>query len=250
MKMQKNTQQFNMWDDVDMDNLGLDRFGIEVNTEPIQDNVAVKPEPELGPGTGRKAGKRIFLCCKDDWEERCIYNQSEANQERLLKKYGGIWFWDDGVKYTIHPRILEWWYTDKKYTFRGCKDGYNWNDDDDSENQNHMLSFEIDNDMLGTIWTSHDERRYDDGKDGSMEYDEFHLVEMRGTVNPKTREWLLWMKDEDQKPAAKPPAKKTADKNKRKKFIESESDDSDEDKKPPAKQTAARKPTKKKPKKK
>jgi hypothetical protein len=77
-----------------------------------------------------------------------------------------------------------------------------------------------------------------------MEYDEFHMVEMRGTVDPDTREWIKWMDqvDQDKKPRAKPTAKE------KKKYIEE--DDSDEDQKPAAKQTAAaRKPTKKKTKK-
>jgi hypothetical protein len=83
--------------------------------------------------------------------------------------------------------------------------------------------FDIDNDLLGIIWTSHFERRFDDRKDGNMKYDDFHIVEytkgLVPTVNQKDGEWLLWMDNDDEKNKNKQQKRQRKKRNKYVQFI-------------------------------
>ena len=58
-----------MWNDADMDSLGLNKFGIEIDPETA----------EIVRGAGR-----LFLCYLEDWETGCIKKESPQNRKRLL----------------------------------------------------------------------------------------------------------------------------------------------------------------------
>lgn len=80
-----------MWtkDEVDFD-LGLDKFGVEINMEAVDE-------------------RAIFNNYMEDWEESCIKNRSKSNEHLLLKKYRGVRFYDDDTgEVFVIAKNLEW----------------------------------------------------------------------------------------------------------------------------------------------
>jgi hypothetical protein len=72
-----------MWDDVDMDNLGLGKFGIDTSVFQVDPSQV-----------------RVFKCYIEDWEDDAILKQDYVNLLKLLKKYGGLQF-EEGGRFTI-----------------------------------------------------------------------------------------------------------------------------------------------------
>lgn len=229
---------FNMWEDVDMDNLGLDRFGIQVEIKLTDSDkgsdkgsgsdddddksyksvVSVRPKSyeraasikeEAPPRRkGRGAGKRVFLCTfEEEWEAHCVKTKCQKSEDRLLKKYGGIWFWDGDEYFTLDASQILWYDNPPKYMLNGVKAGYNA-DATKKANKGKCKPFDIDNDLLGAIWTSHFERRFENGKDGSMENKDFIIVPLDddSDIHPDTGKWLKWMGEDNDK-SSKPKAR-------------------------------------------
>jgi hypothetical protein len=216
---------FQLWDNKDLENLGLDQFGISL-TEEVDEyddddddddddknkgkddasdtSTGVKSESDLvpGPGTGRKAGKRAFICGFHDWGEECATTKSSDSYDRLMDKYGDIWFHDGDIKYTIDS--LMWFSGSGRYSLKCIRDDYD-KTKTDAFNKGKFDWFDISSDTVGAIWTSHYERRLEDGLSQSMEYDKFRIVRDDSTIDDDGN-WIAWAKKkaaEKKKPAAK-----------------------------------------------
>jgi hypothetical protein len=80
-----------MWtkDEVEFD-LGLDKFGVEINMDAEDERASFKNYPE-------------------DWEEECIKKKTKSNEHLLLKKYRDVRFFDDDTdEVFVISKNLEW----------------------------------------------------------------------------------------------------------------------------------------------
>jgi hypothetical protein len=154
---------FTMWDDVDMEHLGLDKFGMT--------NQSFRIDPNL---------VREFHCYAEDWEEECIRNNNIPNMMKLLKKYGGMQFDEEG-KHTIDKNKMNFTTKggDKGFKALGCKPSYNPHaiDDDDFDN------FVINSDLHGLIYTY-----YMENPDPKIK-----IITKPEHIDPTTKEWNNWV---------------------------------------------------------
>ena len=84
-----------LWEDADLDSLGLSRFGVELQGFEI--NTTVTP-------------KRIYRAWMEDWEVQLLNNlngmEDNEAEEELLRKYGNIKFTDAEEMFVIDSEEL------------------------------------------------------------------------------------------------------------------------------------------------
>jgi hypothetical protein len=212
-----NKRLFQLWDEKDLETLGLDRFGMNVNEnldefededddededsddsqtggekEGTDEDDSIKSESDLvpGPGTGRKAVKRAFICGYFDWEEECARTQSSDSYDRLLERYADIWFYDGDTKYTIHD--LMWFKGSNRYSLKCIKEDYN-KSKTQVFNEGKFDYFDISDDTVGAIWTSHYDNRGYEGFSPTLEYENFKLVRDDSMID-EDGNWIAWKK--------------------------------------------------------
>jgi hypothetical protein len=124
---------FTMWDDVDMDHLGLDKFGLT--------KAAFLVDPDE---------VHVFNCFREDWEEECIRKEELANKLKFLKKYGGMEFNENGHcridKETMNFMIKG---GDREFKALACRPSYDPHDHDEDDYDNMLINL----DLLGLIYT-------------------------------------------------------------------------------------------------
>jgi hypothetical protein len=124
---------FAMWDDTDMDHLGLDKFALATSLQ-VKDEALEEPVQK----------KKQFQCYVENWEMPLITKNNPESQAKLLTKYGGMLFVDDGV-FTINSERMEF------YKGRNCLVAMRENyDPDDSDTYEVM---EINKDLFGLFYT-------------------------------------------------------------------------------------------------
>jgi len=77
-----------IFDEDDLENLGLSKFGIDEKS--IQALVSV----------------RFFRCFEEPWEPDALANKQPENEEKLKRKYGGLEFKDGDTHYTISSEVM------------------------------------------------------------------------------------------------------------------------------------------------
>jgi hypothetical protein len=158
---------FTMWDDIDMDNLGLDKFGL--------DSTKFRIDPDE---------IRIVRCFLEPWEEDCITKQDIVNEAKLIKKYGGLSFEDGGI-YTIDKTKCNWQKKkgSRRYNLLCCKPDYNPNDPDEDDYDNFLINDDL-HGLIFTYYTKNPDPKI------RLEYRAEH-------VNPRKKEWINWVPDKD-----------------------------------------------------
>jgi hypothetical protein len=161
---------FKIWNDTDMESLGLNKFAVEID-----------------PETVAKAQTRHFKCYIEDWEEACIKKESPRNKRRLLEKYGGMVFKDKDERYTISSTQITFFFAERKdggsrYCLHLLDDDYD-TDGSDKSTKYHLR--DIDVDLLGMLWLHNEE-------EGN---DRFKFEVKAGSVNEATRDWVTWLKE-------------------------------------------------------
>jgi hypothetical protein len=177
-KMQyKSGEDFTMWDDKDMDALGLDKFGLTVG--------------EIVPTIKKKK----FLCWVESWEKKCIQGKDSMGSVQLSSKYGGMKYLEGDDQFTIHNVHMNYLPAKskrKEWMVVGCKEEYFNQDDPDEDTFDNM---EINMDLCGCIWENY--RKYPE--------EDVEIV-TRPEDFDKEGEWI-WM--DDGPGSQKPRAKKT-----------------------------------------
>ena len=131
--------EFRMWEDADMDCLGLDKFGMEYDE--------IVPSKE----------KREFKCWIEDWEKDLIHNKDHMSSVKLLTKYGGMSYLEDNKKFTIHKVKMNWISLKGKkkgaWHALGCDENYN----PEVNEEGTFDNMEINEDLMGLIYTYYEE---------------------------------------------------------------------------------------------
>jgi hypothetical protein len=187
LKVDKNI--FNVWNDTDMESLGFDNFGVELNAEARAAALRARPETD-------------FLCYLETWEPGCIMKETLQHKRRLLTKYGGLVFTDGDDRFTISSSDITFQISPKKeggkrYCLHCLWDSY---DPDDGDFDNDYDLMDIDNDLHGVLWTCYKET---DATDSSA----LRYVTLADKIHPDTEEWQAWQKDA---PNQKAPAHRVA----------------------------------------
>jgi hypothetical protein len=182
---------FAMWEDVDMDSMGLDRWGADQGDTTIP---SVTTEPTI-------TQFRNFI---EDWEKDLIRKKSDVNEKRLLKKYGGIEGSDGNdvkrFRFTISKERLKWAQHSQSYCVVGLGDDY------DPDNVNTYESFYINDDLHGLIFEHY--RKWPD-PEVKLETPKEHILPDGSYGN-----WLKPDSDNDADKATKPRAKTSPPKKK------------------------------------
>jgi hypothetical protein len=172
MQRKRGDQEFIMWDDVDMDGLGVDKYGISP-MEKMDDYIPPKK----------------FNCFIEDWEAAAMKDKDPMNCVKLTSKYGGLRYKEGRTRYTIHPIKMNLMKgeTGKGKTWHalGCTDDYN----EDVCEEDSFDNMEINEDLCGLIFTYYKES----GDRG------FEIVTKTGTVDEKGK----WIWKDDSGPANK-----------------------------------------------
>lgn len=120
------------WEDEDMASLGLNDFGVDLHS------IMAVTLPQ-----------KVYRCWTEDWELDILNNPDIEHQARLLTKYAGLVFEDDGM-YTVHNTLM---YFQKRrgnssWHVYGCTPDYNPNElhPDDYD------YFEINDDFHGVVF--------------------------------------------------------------------------------------------------
>jgi hypothetical protein len=154
---------FTMWEDVDMDHLGLDKFGLTKDTFRIDPNEV-----------------RMFNCFMEDWEEECIETDDLANKLKLLKKYAGLKFDEDGV-FRIDKDKMNFMNKGGNRGFKAlaCRPTYDKHDPDENDYDNMIINA----DLHGLIYSY-----YKDKPDPKI-----RIVTKPEHIDPVTKEWMNWI---------------------------------------------------------
>jgi hypothetical protein len=138
----KAKEEIVIWEDADLDKLGLNRYGIDVavltaSTVPI----------------------RKYNCWTEDWKRAIILVNDLEHQAKFLCKYGGICFANGDESYVIHSGKM---YFQKqrgqsRYCVLACKDIYETEDENDTPEEAKEKAmtydiFDIDDDLHGLIY--------------------------------------------------------------------------------------------------
>jgi Protein of unknown function (DUF 659) len=182
MLRKRHDQEFTMWDDIDMDALGLQRFG------KTSENVRPSVQPKK------------FKCYMEDWEASAIKDKDPLASVKLVGKYGGIFYLEGNVRYRIHLIKMNF-IKDKEnkkkcWHVLGCTDSY----DPDVNDEETFDNMEINNDLHGLIYTY-----YHEANDKTVE-----MVVAPGTVD----EMGKWIWKHDEVPTGKKKASATHQKEK------------------------------------
>ena len=175
---------FGLWDDEDLDSLGLNKFGINPMAEARAKAIAV----------------RKFIAYVEDWEHDCIQKQDVENEHKLLQKYGGIKFKDGEEHFTINKIRMQ--YVSKKefrgYNVLACRDSY----DPTTHREEDYELFPINRDLHGLIYEYHQEKLY--------VYDEdIDIIAQTGDIY-EDGDWAWSEDDNDDDGGGKQKAKPTA----------------------------------------
>jgi hypothetical protein len=169
-------EEFVMWDDVDMDCLGLDKFGftkedLKLSTESV----------------------RVVKLYIEDWEKKAILDKDSTNKIRLGTKYGGLKFVEDNVLYTIATDDGDYKTGRKERGWHiiGCKKTF----DPHVADKSTYDVFQVGNDLHGLIYSY-----YQDFPDPNLKLEtEDGAVKDDGTWN--------WQDNEPEPQATKAKAK-------------------------------------------
>ena len=154
---------FTMWDDGDLDSLGLNKFGIDERS--LQNLLA--------------AARRVYHAYNEDWEDECIRTRDIEKEAKLLKKYGGLQFQDGDTVFTISNKKMSFVKKrgNQRYCVLACKQDYNT----DSEYEEDYKNMEIDDDLHGLIYLYYKEHP-DPG---------IRVITREGTID-KDGVWINW----------------------------------------------------------
>jgi len=139
----KDTVDNTTWEDADLDDLGLGRYGID--TEALRSESAVNT--------------RVVRCWVEGWENEIRSENDLEAQARFLRKYGGLSFVDGDDAYTIHDRRM--YFQKKRGNNRWCvmalTDMYESETEDMSPEEKKELvytyeNFDINDDLFGLLW--------------------------------------------------------------------------------------------------
>ena len=133
-RKQQPNAPFTMWDDGDLDSLGLNKFGVDEKS--LQNLLAI--------------ARRVYYAWTEDWEDECIHTRDIEKEARLLKKYGGLQFDEEGVIFTISTKKMSFIKKrgNHRYCALGCKPDYN----SESEYEEAYENMEINDDLHGLIY--------------------------------------------------------------------------------------------------
>lgn len=106
------------WDEDDFKNLGLNRYGIDIN-ELVQTQT------------------KIFRAWLEEWEELIIAVNDLVNQARLLEKYGGMVWFDPDLEEVVTASAEKMFFNQKRgergYCVLALKANWHEGDADDAE---------------------------------------------------------------------------------------------------------------------
>jgi hypothetical protein len=125
--------EFTMWDDNDMEALGLDAFG--------------KTAWEIAPSNKRKE----FHCYIEAWEDDYLNDKDPMAMVKLTNKYGGLSYLEGEVKYTIHKTKMN--FIDREWHALGITEAY----DPDKKEDDTFDNMPINEDLCGLIHTYYKE---------------------------------------------------------------------------------------------
>ena len=197
-----------MWDDTDMEHLGLNKFALD-------ESLQVKDEPEIPPPT-----RRAICLWVEKWEKPLLNKNDPESHAKLLEKYGGMVFMEEDELFTISSETI------KFYKGKNClvakKNNY---DPDDKETFEWM---EINKDLFGLF---HDYIRR-----GNENVADVKLQALPEDVDANT-EWIGWLPNSPKKTKKRKPQEASPEAKKAKKTKSQQS--------PPAKSSPRKSPRKK-----
>jgi hypothetical protein len=126
---------FTMWEDVDMDAMGLDKWGI--------DHAQLQESTEYPPP--KTIHFKNFI---EDWEWGSLNNKSDVHQKKLLNKYAGLRVQDGDFLFLIDDEKLNWHSRDKAWAAVCTTEDFD-RDECDPDTFENMI---IDEDLHGLIF--------------------------------------------------------------------------------------------------